>query len=146
MSDDPKAMTYPDRFQRIETQLRELEHRQRKSEMSTIETLVREGSRRSLMHGLGRASELLADELVYEMLRQPEIKAELLALMRQALADTLGSLGQRQRPAGEEAGESRRCESEHTTEEGQQLRCAKPAGHSGGHESQVPRRWPELAP
>jgi hypothetical protein len=104
-------MTDQDRDERWQSELRRVEQltevrinaldrRVRNSEMTSLETLVRDGTRRSLTHGLGRACELLADELVYELLRDPAMKAELVGLMRQALIETLTSLPQRRSAAG----------------------------------------------
>jgi hypothetical protein len=101
MADEALNLISGDRLQRLEERLTQLDRHVRDSEMTSLQTLVRDGMRRSLTHGLGRACELLADELVYELLRDPAVKAELVGLMRQTLADTFTSLGPRRGEGGE---------------------------------------------
>jgi hypothetical protein len=95
-----QALRYPDRFDRIEKALMRLERRVRERDLTGLETLVQDSMHRSLTHGLGRASELLADELVHDLLRDPAVKAELVGLLKRALIDTLTDLG-RARGGGE---------------------------------------------
>jgi hypothetical protein len=99
MTDTDREERWQSELRRVEqlaeTRIKALERRVQASEMTSLETLVRDGTRRSLTHALGRGCELLADELVYDLLRDPAVKAELVALLRQALTDTLTSLQQR---------------------------------------------------
>jgi hypothetical protein len=61
-----------------------------------LATFVDDRTRRSVLTVLDRAIDRQAEEMAHELLRDPEFKAEMQALMREAFARALKSLTEAQ--------------------------------------------------